>query len=95
MTRKTSKRFTDLYNEVVAEGRRRAVDRVKIAALYKEVENLWLTVRKTQEQIDSLELVEVVRCKDCIHLHDNDCPIAWPKTKGDFCSYGEGSAENG
>lgn len=44
-----------------------------------------------------LDLVEVVRCKDCIHLHDHDCPIAWGKTDYDYCSFGErkDEVENG
>ena len=32
---------------------------------------------------------ELVRCKDCIHLHDRDCPIDWGKTDDDYCSFGE------
>lgn len=35
------------------------------------------------------EYVKVVRCKDCIHLHDHDCPIDWGKTDDDYCSFGE------
>lgn len=36
-----------------------------------------------------VDAVEVVRCKDCIHTHDHDCPITWDKTENDYCSYGE------
>ena len=32
--------------------------------------------------------VQVVRCKDCIHLRDHDCPIDWGKTDDDYCSFG-------
>lgn len=32
---------------------------------------------------------ELVRCKDCCHIFDGDCPITWEKTDDDFCSYGE------
>ena len=32
---------------------------------------------------------EIIMCKDCTHIHDNDCPIDWGKTDYDFCSYAE------
>lgn len=47
------------------------------------------------EYIDALppaDAVEVVRCKDCKHLfEDNKCPLRtwWTHTEDDFCSYGE------
>ena len=28
-------------------------------------------------------------CKNCLHIHDNDCPIAWSKSEYDFCSFWE------
>ena len=36
-----------------------------------------------------MALEPIVRCKDCIHLHDHDCPIDWGKTDDDYCSFGE------
>lgn len=39
--------------------------------------------------VPSENVEEVVRCKDCIHIHDHDCPITWDKTGDDYCSYGE------
>ena len=36
---------------------------------------------------------EIIMCKDCIHIHDNDCPIDWGKTDYDFCSYAERRAD--
>lgn len=41
------------------------------------------------ENVTDNDWVEVVRCKDCIHMRDLDCPINWPKTEEDFCSFGE------
>ena len=40
---------------------------------------------------DTVDAVEVVRCKDCGHYHENVCPIwCYTETKpDDFCSYGE------
>ena len=38
------------------------------------------------------DIVEVVRCKDCKHLfEDNKCPLRtwWTHTEDDFCSYAE------
>ena len=37
------------------------------------------------------DAVEVVRCKDCGHYHENVCPIwCYTETKpDDFCSHGE------
>ena len=38
------------------------------------------------------DVVEVVRCKDCKHLYqDNECPLRlwFVHTENDFCSYGE------
>lgn len=39
--------------------------------------------------LPATDVVEVVRCRDCIHIRDLDCPIFWPKTEEDFCSFGE------
>ena len=36
-----------------------------------------------------VDIPDIVRCKDCIHLHDHDCPIDWGKTDDDYCSFGE------
>lgn len=35
------------------------------------------------------EYVKIVRCKDCMHLHDHECPISWGKTDDDYCSFAE------
>ncbi len=52
--------------------------------------------------IESLDVVEVVRCKDCVHWYEPDgvclkiysdgavSPYAWQdRNQDDFCSYGE------
>ena len=42
------------------------------------------------------DIVEVVRCKDCKHLfEDNKCPLRtwWTHTEDDFCSYAERRAD--
>ena len=42
-------------------------------------------------KLPKVDAVEVVRCKDCGHYHDNICPMwCYTETKpDDFCSYGE------
>ena len=42
---------------------------------------------------DCEEAEPIVQCKDCIHLHDHDCPITWGKTDDDYCSFGERNDE--
>ena len=49
---------------------------------------IWFAVNA----IPTVDAVEVVRCKDCKHLfEDNGCPLRYFKThrEDDFCSYGE------
>lgn len=47
----------------------------------------------TIEAMDMLmELINIdlVRCGECMHYTDHDCPIDWESlTVNDFCSYGE------
>lgn len=40
----------------------------------------------------TIDAIEVVRCRDCKHLYEDDgCPLRYFKThvEEDFCSYGE------
>lgn len=42
--------------------------------------------------LEPVDAVEVVRCRDCKHLYEDDgCPLRYFKThvEEDFCSYGE------
>lgn len=42
--------------------------------------------------LNKADVVEVVRCKDCKHLYqDNECPLRlwFVHTENDYCSYGE------
>ena len=41
------------------------------------------------EDLPAADVVEVVRCRECIHSTDHDCPISWGKTDEDFCSFAE------
>lgn len=54
-----------------------------------------LPYHRTIDEIPAADVVEVVRCKDCIHAGDRDCPIDWPKNGEDYCSFGERRADNG
>ena len=41
---------------------------------------------------ENADMVEVIRCKDCIHIHDNDCPFVlsgFARGLDDFCSWAE------
>ena len=55
----------------------------------------WNELCVTQDDIEcmpTIDAVEVVRCRDCKHLfEDNGCPLRYFRThlEDDFCSYGE------
>ena len=64
--------------------------------------NDWQRFKACVEAQDTVDAVEVVRCKDCIHWYEADgvclkiysdgavSPYAWQDRKeDDFCSYGE------
>lgn len=72
-------------NELIAE-----YDRVHIGEPGK--------ARKLMEEAPTVDAVEVVRCKDCIHDNMTTCPLCWIENhtmhfinhnSDDFCSYGE------
>ena len=46
-------------------------------------------VKYALQLVPTVDAVEVVRCKECRHRHDGDCPISWGKTDEDFCSFAE------
>ena len=46
------------------------------------------------DEVPAADVVEVVRCGDCIHAGDRDCPIDWPKNGEDYCSFGERRTDN-
>lgn len=50
------------------------------------------------DDVPIADVVDVVRCKECIHDNSNDpiCPIPWVKRMLDsYCSFGERKADNG
>lgn len=49
------------------------------------------------DKLPSADVVEVVRCRDCIkHYKDGFCDVFDVRTKAkDYCSYGERRSENG
>lgn len=76
-------------NELIAE-----YDRVHIGEPGK--------ARKLMEEAPTVDAVEVVRCKDCIHDNMTTCPLCWIENHTmefinhnaeDFCSYGERRSE--
>ena len=38
---------------------------------------------------------EIIRCKDCEHWTNDDCPFAWGKVGDAFCSYAERRTDDG
>ena len=55
----------------------------------------WMPLPELPKEGGGEDVVEVVRCKDCIHAGDRDCPIDWPKNGEDYCSFGERRDDNG
>lgn len=57
----------------------------------EKCENFHISAIETEiESAHAVDAVEVVRCKECIHVHDNDCPLdGWARSDEDSCSYGE------
>lgn len=87
-----NKRLRDMLCEAVGE------ERDHIQAFAPTVE--W--ARRTVHKAPTIDAVEVVRCKDCVHWYDGEevclkiysdgevSPYAWQFRKPeDFCSYGE------
>ena len=77
-------------NELIAE-----YDRVHIGEPGK--------ARKLMEEAPTVDAVEVVRCKDCIHDNMTTCPLCWIENhtmhfinhnSDDFCSCGERRKED-
>lgn len=69
-----------------------AIDAVDVCNLHRGIID---ALQAIISDIPSADVVEVVRCKDCIHAGDRDCPIDWPKNGEDYCSFGERRADNG
>lgn len=44
-------------------------------------------IRETVEEFKQSQ--NIIHCKDCIHIHDNDCPISWGRQDFDYCSWAE------
>ena len=36
----------------------------------------------------------ITTCGECVHLHDNDCPMLWGRQLDDFCSWAEREGED-
>lgn len=57
-----------------------------------------IALREALNRVPTADVVDVVRCKECIHDNSNDpiCPIPWVKRMLDsYCSFGERRADNG
>ena len=57
-----------------------------------------------ESEVDNNDLIEVVRCKDCIYRGRVDCAMSYScdcgeqhtwETDNDYCSYGERRIDNG
>jgi hypothetical protein len=51
----------------------------------ESVLKMWSRLADLEDKLESGQLVEVVRCKDCMHRRDS-CDTCW--RDDDFCSYG-------
>ena len=64
-----------------------------VTADFNELGEARVTIEAMDYLMDMINsLVEVVRCKDCKHLYqDNECPLRlwFVHTENDYCSYGE------
>lgn len=69
-----------------------AIDAVDVCNLHRGIID---ALQAIISDIPSADVVEVVRCKDCIHAGGRDCPIDWPKNGEGYCSFGERRADNG
>lgn len=56
----------------------------------------WIRFREILNDVPTIDAVEVVRCKDCRHWHDEGYCNKWDNGPGhpevwenDFCSFGE------
>lgn len=47
------------------------------------------SLREVLEDCDTVDAVEVVRCKDCRYWENGDCYRLELSRQDDFCSYGE------
>lgn len=52
-------------------------------------ESTWCDEVTALRRVPSADVTEVVRCKDCEHWTNDDCPFSWGKVEDAFCSYGE------
>lgn len=42
------------------------------------------------EELPAADVTEVIRCPDCVHIHDDDCPlVGWGRCGDHYCSYAE------
>ena len=56
----------------------------------EDVREIKVVTESRIQNAPTVDAVEVVRCKECIHVHDNDCPLAGGARSDEvFCSYGE------
>ena len=74
-----------------------SADVVEVDKAQKEID-YWHDKAQSYEQtilklsLNKADVVEVVRCKDCKHLYqNNECPLRlwFVHTENDYCSYGE------
>lgn len=80
-------RYIDV--DAIVEEMDRYLEQCTKVGIVVDGETCFYKVNELLAYAPTADVVEVVRCKDCCHIFDGDCPITWEKTDDDFCSYGE------
>ena len=102
--------MTDIQTQIIKQQEEQILKAVQSVAVGVDHEELFRALKYDRNQyekgyqdaVHDKDLVEVVRCKDCIHWYEPDgvclkiysdgavSPYAWQyRNEDDFCSYGE------
>lgn len=56
---------------------------------WKEKYKPYIEAEKALEHLPSAQ-PDIIRCGECRHLHDNDCPVVgWGRDDDDYCAWAE------
>ena len=73
-------------------------DALKEKAFFHEMDNVSYVEEEDIDNAPTVDAVQVVRCKDCVHCSENggkDCPVEkhHPIQMNGFCHFGERRSE--
>ena len=69
------------------------VESMNFAQPFMDVTRVLYGVGIEIDNAPTIDVVEVVRCKDCKHNESSWCPMRMFPSNQDFCSYGEREGE--